>query len=76
MKGDPTISPIYLEAEPNPQEPDWEQWSRIERLRRKAWLEAGVISIVPSDLPEHLRAEIIAWAEESYGLRSQRGGAA
>jgi hypothetical protein len=54
---------------PDTQPTDWEVWNRIERLRRRAWLETGVVAILPADLPEPLRSQIQAWAEEQYGPR-------
>lgn len=69
MKGQAPISSIYRHAPAQPADPDWESWSRIERLRRKAWLDAGVVAVLIPELPEHLRSAVKAWAEETYGPR-------
>lgn len=69
MRGQAPISSVYRQAQYDAPEPDWEQWSRIERLRRKAWKERGVVSVIVSELPDPLRDEIKSWAEENYGPR-------
>lgn len=69
MKGDARISPIYRMADTSAPVDPVEHWGRIERLRRRAWQSAGVVSISPAELPEPLGSELKRWAEESYGKR-------
>lgn len=73
MRGQPTISPIYRIGERDDAPDPLEQWGRIERMRRKAWRDHGVVSVRPSELPHDLALKIIEWAERSYGTRG-RGG--
>lgn len=69
MRGQPSISPIYRQGQPVTVADDIEAWGRIERLRRAAWREAGVISVTVKELPDGLRSQMEAWAVENYGPR-------
>lgn len=72
MKGQPNISAVYRLAAPDTPPDDIEQWGRIERLRRAAWRDAGVIAVSPNELPEPLAGQIKSWAEDAYG-KSRKG---
>ena len=67
MKGEPSISPIWRQV---PSAPDGERmFSRIWRWCRDLWVEQGTIVAKPSELPEHLREPLVAWATDTYGER-------
>ena len=69
MNGQARISPVYRMGQPS-QDPDpLATYARIEHLRRRAWQKCKVVTITPGELPEHLRQQIEAWAEERYGSR-------
>ncbi|PQO23375.1 hypothetical protein C2I36_07985 [Rhodobacteraceae bacterium WD3A24] len=67
MKGQPTISPIYREGAPSADPDPIDAWGRVKALRRRAWRNAGVISVRPDELPEPLAGLLWQWAEEHYG---------
>lgn len=63
------ISRIYRLGERAESRDPIEQWCRIERLRRQAWLSAGVIAVNPAELPAPLAEQLRKWAEAEYGCR-------
>lgn len=69
MKGEAPISSIYKRGKQDQQDVDWEAWGRIERLRRNAWLDTGVLAFKIEDLPEDVQGQMQQWAEEIYGAR-------
>lgn len=69
MRGEAGISGIYRLGEPSADIDPLETWGRMERLRRAAWRTAGVVSVVPVQLPEPLATELRKWAEDEYGKR-------
>lgn len=69
MKGHAPISRVYEGGVCEQERDPLEEWGRIERMRRRAWLDAGVISVRPAELPPELAGQLQAWAEINYGKR-------
>lgn len=71
MKGEPSISPVYRlggdSGTPDPERVFAKCWSWMRRL----WVEHGVISLYPRELPEPLRTQIEQWANDTYGRRKK-----
>lgn len=70
MKGQPAISSVYRFGQSAHDTDPMAEWGRIERLRRQAWVNHGMIAIRASDIPEPLRAQMIEWANENLGRRN------
>ena len=60
------VSAIYSRG-PSPRDPD--ETGRLWRLCRNLWRESGTIAVRPQELPEPLRGQLKAWAEDQYGVR-------
>lgn len=70
MRGEAAISPVYrLGQKPEEQDP-LEQYGRIERLRRKAWRDLGIVAVPVDQMPDTLRYQLESWAEAEYGKRA------
>ncbi len=69
MRGEPRISPIYRMAASNvPSDPE-RVFHRIWAKCRDLWVEQGTIAVKPDELPDDIRAPLVAWAERNYGER-------
>lgn len=69
MRGEAAISPIYKRG-PDQLSPDpFSEFSRIERLRRQAWLRHGIVSLQLAELPEPLRSLLSDHMEQAHGAR-------
>jgi len=72
MRGQPRISGVYRLGAPATR-PDPEQvFARLWRWYRDLWVECGTITVRPEELPDDLRARMVAWADETYGNRKGR----
>lgn len=69
MKGDPTISSIYRLASDPVEQPEI-SFSRIWKVCRRLWVQTGTIAIRPEQAPEHIRADLVRWAEAEYGKKA------
>lgn len=76
MRGHPPISPIWRLAQPAAERDPERRFARVWSKCRDLWVEHGTIAVRPDELPAHLRDQVIAWAEEAYGKRSGKPGAA
>lgn len=69
MRGDAPISSVYRMGERPTAEDPIEAFCRLDRMRRAAWRNAGIISVQLSELPTELRDMMQKWAEDNYGRR-------
>lgn len=67
MKRHAPISSIYSLGQVPQSRDEWEEWARIEKLRRAAWRRARIVAVGIAELPEPLRTQMQAWARERYG---------
>ena len=66
------ISRIYHLGTPAaPADPE-RVFARVWRRCRDLWLDCGTIAVKPDELPEELRAPMVAWANDTYGERRQQ----
>lgn len=67
MRGQPKISPIYRLGQPAVDLDPLATYSRIDKLRCRAFRENGIVAVTLRELPEPLRSEMQKWAEDNYG---------
>lgn len=74
MRGDPSISPIYHQANDDP--PEGEEAERRNLAARKAmWRDKGLLVVDPEDeLDDFLRQYLINMGNKLYGRRGRANG--
>jgi hypothetical protein len=69
MRGQPAISTIWKQVQSHAAADPFEEFNRIERMRRLAWQRCGVVAVQLADLPEDLRDQMRSHMEGLYGPR-------
>lgn len=70
MRGEPAISPIWRMV-PSPGPDPERAFARLFAWCRDLWTDHGTIVAKPNELPDHLREQMVAWANETYGRRAR-----